>query len=67
MILLDKFDFEVIELVDDANFWTVLILIGISQSPSSDVLRLPSRTFLLSLYACNFFFARITLQLSSKS
>ena len=42
---MDEFDFEVVEVVDDVDFLMVLILIGISQSPSPDALRLPSRIF----------------------
>ena len=62
MILMDEFDFEVVDLVDDAYRWTELVFIGISQRPSPDVLQLLSRTFLLSLYAYNFVFVATTLQ-----
>ena len=64
---MDEYDFEVVDLVGDTNLWTGLILTDISQRPSPDVIRLPSRTFLLSSYAYNFFFVSTTLQLSSQS
>jgi len=37
-------------------WWDKVLGIGISQRPSPDVLRVPSRTFFLFLYAVNFVF-----------